>query len=112
MPNLPTRGIPNFASEVLHNIRSFTLRFTSNITHCLGGDGLKSAVVLSDKQHVICVDSSGSGFLYNVLGAKLVKELGKIDIKEEVMARNKQEFIPNWFSADVKTGVSTAELAC
>ena len=61
---------------------------------------------------MICTDSSGSGFLYNVLGAKLVKELGKIDIKEEVMARNKQEFIPNWFSADVKTGVSTIDLAC
>ena len=62
---------------------------------------------MSDKQHVICTDSSGNGFLYNVLGAKLVKELGKIDVKEEVNARNKQEFIPNWFSADVKTGVST-----
>ena len=68
---------------------------------------MKSAIVLSDKQHVICTDSAGNGFLYNVLGAKLVKELGKIDVKEEVRARNKQEFIPNWFSADVKTGVSS-----
>jgi hypothetical protein len=75
-----------------------------------GGDGLKSAIVLSDKQHVICADSAGHCFLYNVLGAKLVKELGKVDVKEEVDVRNKQEFIPNWFSADVKTGVS--DLVC
>ena len=44
---------------------------------------------------MICTDSAGNGFLHNVLGAKLVKELGKIDVKEEVRARNKQEFISN-----------------
>ena len=54
---------------------------------------------------MICTDSQGHGFLYDVLRAKPLKELGKIDLKEEIEARNRQEFIPNWFSADVKTGV-------
>ena len=55
---------------------------------------------------MICTDSQGNGFLYDVLRAKLIKELGKIDLKEEIESRNRQEYIPNWFSADVKTGVS------
>ena len=75
-----------------------------------GGEGLKKAYILSDKQHVICTDSRNNGFLYNVLSAKLVKELGKVDVKTEIESRNKQEYIPNWFTADVKTGMLSIHL--
>ena len=51
----------------------------------------------------------GHGFLYNVLKGRLVKELGKVELKEEVEVRNRQEYIPNWFTADVRTGVSCDE---
>ena len=34
------------------------------------------------------------------------EELGKVDIDEEADSRRGKLYIPNWFSVEVKTGVS------
>ena len=33
-------------------------------------------------------------------------ELGKVDLEEEVEKRKGKFYIPNWFSVEIKTGVS------
>lgn len=35
-----------------------------------------------------------------------VEELGKVDLEEEERRRRVKFFIPNWFSVEIKTGVS------
>jgi WD repeat-containing protein 48 len=36
-----------------------------------------------------------------------VETLGKIDFDETVKTRNKMVYVPNWFTVDLKTGVSS-----
>lgn len=38
--------------------------------------------------------------------AKKEQDLGMADIEEEVKKRFKMVYVPNWFSVDLKTGVS------
>lgn len=35
-----------------------------------------------------------------------VEDLGKIEFDEEIKKRFKMVYVPNWFSVDLKTGVS------
>lgn len=35
-----------------------------------------------------------------------VEDLGKVDFEEEIKKRFKMVYVPNWFSVDLKTGVS------
>lgn len=35
-----------------------------------------------------------------------VEELGVVDYEEEIKKRTQMVFVPNWFSVDIKTGVS------
>jgi len=35
-----------------------------------------------------------------------VEELGKVDYEEAIKKRNQTVYVPNWFSVDIKTGVS------
>lgn len=43
--------------------------------------------------------------IYDVLRVIKKEDLGKVDFEEETKARNKQVYIPNWFTLDLKTGV-------
>ena len=44
-----------------------------------------------------------------LLQASKVKDLGKnVDFEEEIKLRSKMVFVPNWFTVDLKTGVSIA----
>jgi len=75
-----------------------------------GAQGLKKVHVLNDKQHVICTDTEGNATLFDVLHACKVEDLGKVDIKAELEKRNRPEYVPNWFTADVKTGMLSIHL--
>ena len=35
-----------------------------------------------------------------------MEELGKVDYDEAIKKRNAMVYVPNWFSVDIKTGVS------
>lgn len=35
-----------------------------------------------------------------------VEDLGKVDFEDEIKKRFKMVYVPNWFSVDLKTGVS------
>lgn len=36
----------------------------------------------------------------------MVKNLGKVDLEDEAEKRKVNFYIPNWFSVEIKTGVS------
>lgn len=38
--------------------------------------------------------------------ARMTENLGKCDYEEEIRKRTKTIFVPNWFSVDLKVGVS------
>ena len=37
-----------------------------------------------------------------------MKDLGKVDLEDEIKNHFKMVYVPNWFSVDLKTGVSVA----
>ena len=95
-----------------------------------GGKSIRDFRVLSNRQQVLTKDSDGDVALWDVLHVRetldfkqrirldhfgvcvcvvqAVKEedLGKVDIDEEADSRKGKLYIPNWFSVEVKTGVS------
>ncbi len=42
--------------------------------------------------------------------ARKVEDLGRVDFDEEVKKRFKQVYVPNWFTVDLKTGVSNSSV--
>lgn len=36
-----------------------------------------------------------------------MEDLGKVDFEDEIKKRFKMVYVPNWFSVDLKTGVSS-----
>lgn len=40
-----------------------------------------------------------------------MEELGLVDFEEEIKKRTQMVYVPNWFSVDIKTGVSIATSA-
>lgn len=72
-----------------------------------GGTAIKRYVILNDKRHIITKDTEDNVAIYDVLRVSKKEDLGKIDFEEETKARNKQVYIPNWFTLDLKTGVQT-----
>lgn len=39
-----------------------------------------------------------------------MEDLGKVDFEEEIKKRFKMVYVPNWFTVDLKTGVSISYL--
>lgn len=74
----------------------------------LGGAAIKKCVVLNDKRHIVTRDTEDNVAIYDALRVVKKEELGKVDFEEEIKKRNKQVYIPNWFTVDLKTGVSSS----
>lgn len=79
---------------------------TSETQVIKGGAAIEKYSVLNDKRFMITRDTEQNVAIYDVL--KIVKsdDLGKVDFDETVKARNKLVYVPNWFTVDLKTGVS------
>lgn len=70
-----------------------------------GGAAVRRFEVLNDKRHILTKDSEGNVTVYDVLKARKLEELGKVDFEEELKKRTKMVYVPNWFNVDLKTGV-------
>lgn len=70
-----------------------------------GGAAIKKCSVLNDKRHIITKDTEDNVAIYDVLRVVKKEELGPVDFDAEIKKRNKQVYIPNWFTVDLKTGV-------
>lgn len=80
-----------------------------NITEekCIkGGAAIEKYVVLNDKRFMVTRDTDQNVAIYDVLKVIKLETLGKVDFDETVIARNKMVYVPNWFTVDLKTGVS------
>ncbi|XP_075165935.1 WD repeat-containing protein 48 homolog [Haematobia irritans] len=75
-----------------------------------GGAAIKKCVVLNDKRHIVTKDTEDNVAIYDALRVVKKEELGKVDFEEEIKKRNKQVYIPNWFTVDLKTGMPTIVL--
>jgi len=71
-----------------------------------GAASIKQYHILTDKRHVITKDSEANVAIYDVLSATCVKNLGKVNMEAEIKARSETVFVPNWFTVDLKIGVS------
>ena len=71
----------------------------------MGGPAIRHCHVLNDRRHVLTKDTEENVALYDVLKARKVEDLGKVDFEQEIKRRNKMVYVPNWFSVDLKTGV-------
>jgi WD repeat-containing protein 48 len=71
-----------------------------------GGAAIEKYVVLNDKRFMVTRDTDQNVSIYDVLKVVRVETLGKIDFDETVKSRNKMVYVPNWFTVDLKTGVS------
>lgn len=90
------------ASGVSPNVRN-----TEPAQRILGGPAIRHCHVLNDRRHVLTKDTEENVALYDVLKARKVEDLGKLDFEQEIKKRNKMVYVPNWFSVDLKTGVCT-----
>ncbi|CAG0888428.1 unnamed protein product [Cyprideis torosa] len=70
-----------------------------------GGPSIRHYRILNDKIHVLTKDTEDNVSVYDVLRARKVCDLGKVDLEEAVKARNKMVYVPSWFSVDLKTGL-------
>lgn len=72
-----------------------------------GGAAIKKYSVLNDKRRILTKDSDNNVAVYDVLKVVKEEDLGPVDFDEELQRRNKKVYIPNWFTVDLKTGVSS-----
>lgn len=71
-----------------------------------GGAAIKKYAALNDKRHILTKDTDNNVAIYDVLKVTKVKDLGSVDFDNELKQRNQKVYIPNWFTVDLKTGVS------
>lgn len=75
-----------------------------------GGSAVRRFHILNDKRHILTQDTENNVAVYDVLKACKVEDLGQVDFEEEVKARFKMVYVPNWFNVDLKTGMLTIHL--
>jgi WD repeat-containing protein 48 len=81
--------------------------FNSVEERCIkGGAAIEKYCVLNDKRFMVARDTEQNVAIYDVLKIVKSEDLGKVDFDETVKARNKSVYVPNWFTVDLKTGVS------
>ncbi|KAM7343444.1 WD repeat-containing protein 48 homolog [Cochliomyia hominivorax] len=105
--------LPLFDKCTLNSSGGMDAHWTSSGTEldCIkGGAAIKKCVVLNDKRHIVTRDTEDNVSIYDVLRVLKKEELGKVDFEEEIKKRNKQVYIPNWFTVDLKTGMPTIVL--
>ncbi|XP_023300008.1 WD repeat-containing protein 48 homolog [Lucilia cuprina] len=105
--------LPLFDKCTLNSSGGMDAQWTSTGTElaCIkGGAAIKKCNVLNDKRHIVTRDTEDNVAIYDALRVVKKEELGKVDFEEEIKKRNKQVYIPNWFTVDLKTGMPTIVL--
>lgn len=75
-----------------------------------GAPAIRHYHILNDKKSILTKDSEENVALYDVVEARKVEDLGKIDFDNEIKTRSSKMFVPNWFSVDLKTGMLAIQL--
>ncbi|XP_053962299.1 WD repeat-containing protein 48 homolog isoform X1 [Anastrepha ludens] len=88
----------------------WSIASNTELTCIKGGAAVKKCIVLNDKRYIVTKDTEENVAIYDVLRVMKKEDLGKVDFDEELKKRNKQVYIPNWFTVDLKTGMPTIVL--
>jgi WD repeat-containing protein 48 len=97
----------NNDSNLSLNEQSPLVPFNTKEEKCIkGGAAIEKYVVLNDKRFMVTKDTDSNIAIYDVLKVTKVESLGKVDFDETVKSKNKMVYVPNWFTVDLKTGVS------
>lgn len=100
----------NNSSNINNNNSSTTTTTTTNketeLACIKGGAAIKKYAVLNDKRHILTRDTDNNVAIYDVLKVVKTKDLGPVDFDTELEKTNQKVYIPNWFTVDLKTGVS------
>ncbi|XP_014262555.1 WD repeat-containing protein 48 [Cimex lectularius] len=75
-----------------------------------GGPALKKFHILNDKRHVLTQDTENNVSVFDILKARKVEDLGKVNFEEAIKERFKMVYVPSWFNVDLKTGMLTIHL--
>ncbi|XP_062520328.1 WD repeat-containing protein 48-like [Corticium candelabrum] len=75
-----------------------------------GAPGIVRHHILNNKRHILTKDTSEHIALWDVILAKKVKDIGKTDFDQEVEKRLEKVYVPNWFTADSRTGMLNIRL--
>ncbi|XP_037947169.1 WD repeat-containing protein 48 homolog isoform X1 [Teleopsis dalmanni] len=101
--------LANIKGSFLKN--GFSFKFSNTIINMsIGGAAIKKCSVLNDKRHIVTKDTEDNVAIYDILRILKKEDLGKVEFEEETKKRNKQVYIPNWFTVDLKTGMPTIVL--
>jgi WD repeat-containing protein 48 len=77
---------------------------------CAGNPAIIRHHILNNKRHLLTKDTHEQVALWDVLMAKKLKDLGKVDFEDEVQKRFEKVYVPNWFTADSRTGMLNVRL--
>ncbi|XP_048249973.1 WD repeat-containing protein 48-like [Haliotis rufescens] len=102
--------VPNARTSGEYDNESYHPAFTQPDFTIKGGPSIRQYYVLNDKRFILTKDTDDCVALWDVLTARKVEDLGKKDFEEEIKARMKTVYVPNWFSVDLKTGLLTIHL--
>ncbi|XP_011452468.3 WD repeat-containing protein 48 isoform X1 [Magallana gigas] len=75
-----------------------------------GNPRIKQYHVLNDRCHILTKDTDDNVALWNVVTARLVENLGKVNYEEEIKKRFKMIYVHHWFTVDLKLGLLTIHL--
>jgi WD repeat-containing protein 48 len=101
------------SSNLSLNEQQPVIAFNTTEEKCIkGGAAIEKYVVLNDKRYMVTRDTDQNVAIYDVLKIIKLETLGKVDFDETVKARNKMVYVPNWFTVDLKTGVSFNIFRC
>lgn len=89
---------------------SSTAEFDSPQCTFSGGSSIIQYSILSDKRHILTLDTNNKVLLWDVLTARKVKDIGNVDFASEVDKRQKLLYVPNWFTVDLKLGMLSIHL--
>lgn len=85
----------------------YIAEFSICLFACAGGAAIKTYAVLNNKRHIITKDTESNVAIYDVLKVIKKENLGKVNFEEQLQKLNQRVYIPNWFTVDLKIGVST-----
>lgn len=78
----------------------------------LGRPGMIKHHILNNRRHVLTKDSSGAVELWDITKVKQLESYGVVNFESKLESLTEVVSVPNWFSADTKTGSLTVHLDC
>jgi WD repeat-containing protein 48 len=106
-----TRSEPILSAELVSGVQRDMHALWESPEHSIHGvPGIKKALLLNNKRHVITQDTKGNVSIWDIICCKKITDLGMIDFEQSCNTENTMEWLANWCTVDIKTGDLTIHL--